>query len=317
MNETGLQNAQKCVETFECKKCLFITSRKYDFDRHCMSSKHNKNAFGLLDPGICVEPVKASYKCGKCERKYETSSGLRKHTQKCLDQKDVLVNLLLKENNELMTTMLQRDDEYKRLIIEVCKNTQAITNNNTQNAIINSNSNNTQNNTFSLHFFLNETCKDALNLSEFIQTIKSSLDDLDKIGNMGYVDGLSEFIIKQLHALGVEKRPIHCTDAKRQTLYIKVGGQWTKEESNQIRLQHLVDEVQQIHLRLLPLWRENHPDCLTSTSKYTNFYNQMSQELMGGFCHNVKLHVKDNKIKNRIVKQVVIEKRQYIGQKTI
>ncbi len=93
--------------------------------------------------------------------------------------------------------------------------------------MINSNSNYAQNNTFSLHFFLNEMCKDALNLSEFIQTIKSSLEDLEKIGNMGYVEGSTEFIIKQLNALGVEKRPIHCTDAKRQTLYIKEADQWT------------------------------------------------------------------------------------------
>ncbi len=177
------------------------------------------------------------------------------------------------------------------------------------------NSNNNNNNTFNLQVFLNETCKDAINLSDFVKTLKSSFADIEKVGSAGYVDGTSEVIIKHLNNLGVEKRPIQCTDAKRQTLYIKEDNQWTKEDPDLRRLQWLVDEVQRINLRVLPLWREKHPACLTSNSIHTSTYNNMSQELMGGDCSNVRIQAKDHKIINKIIKEVVIDKQMFLDNK--
>ena len=314
MENIGNKNAEKNELKFECKKCLYKTCRKYDFDRHCLSPKHQNNANG----NVHAQNKLSSCVCKNCNRSFQTVSGLWKHEQKCPNPKNekcVLVEYLMQENKDLKQTIIQRDDEFRKLIIEVCKNTAAavvpppnhVTNNNT---MINSNN---INKTFNLHFFLNETCKDALNLSEFIQTIKVGIDDLNSMGSLGYVDGTSNVIIKHLNELGVEKRPIQCTDAKRQTLYIKENNEWTKEEPSCAKLQGLVDEVQQINLRALPAWREKHPNCLKSNSIHTDFYNNMSQELMGGFCHKVKLHVKDNKIINKIIKEVVIDKQKFVN----
>ena len=152
-------------------------------------------------------------------------------------------------------------------------------------------------------------------MSDFIKSIQVGFEDIERIGNIGYVDGIAGIIIKSLNALGVEKRPIHCTDAKRQTLYIKENDKWTKEDANWSHLQHMVNEVQKINLRQLPAWREQHPNCLTSSSKFTTTYNTMSQELMGGECKKVKLQVKDNKIMNKIMKEVIIDKSLFLGEK--
>jgi hypothetical protein len=152
-------------------------------------------------------------------------------------------------------------------------------------------------------------------MSDFIKSIQVGFEDIERIGNIGYVDGISGIIIKSLQELGVEKRPIHCTDAKRQILYIKENNEWMKEDADWSHLQQMVNDVQKINLRQLPFWREHHPNCLTSTSKYTTTYNTMSQELMGGDCKKVKIQVKDNKIMSRIMKEVVIDKSMFLGDK--
>jgi hypothetical protein len=212
--------------------------------------------------------------------------------------------------------LLKKDEDFKALVVELCKSTQAnVQNNNTLIQNNNCNNNTTNNNSFNLNFFLNETCKDAVNMSDFIKSIQVGFEDIERIGNIGYVDGISGIIIKSLQELGVEKRPIHCTDAKRQTLYIKENDEWLKEDADWSHLQHMVNEVQKINLRQLPAWREHHPNCLTSTSKFTSTYNTMSQELMGGDCKKVKMQVKDNKIMNRILKEVVIDKSLFFGEK--
>jgi hypothetical protein len=152
-------------------------------------------------------------------------------------------------------------------------------------------------------------------MSDFIKSIQVGFEEIERIGNIGYVDGISGIIIKSLQELGVERRPIHCTDAKRQTLYIKENNEWNKEDPDWSHLQHMVNEVQKINLRQLPAWRDYHPNCLTSSSKFTSFYNHMSQELMGGDCKKVKIQVKDNKIMNKIMKEVVIDKSLFLGEK--
>ena len=262
-----------------------------------------------------------SFECPNCDRQFKTNSGLWRHKKTCTTKNDTqqsaIVNILLKQNEmimhqnkELQLQTNKKDDEFRTLIIELCKNTQTIH----AGQILNNsnNNNNNNNNTFNLHVFLNETCKDAINLSDFIESVKVSFEDIEKVGSLGYVDGTSEVIIKHLNDLGVEKRPIQCTDAKRQTLYIKENNEWTKEDSNFARMQRLVDDVQRVNLRQLSLWREKHPACLTSNSIYTSTYNNMSQELMGGDCSNIRIQAKDNKIINKVIKNVIVDKQKFI-----
>lgn len=311
------------MQKYLCESCHFITSNKFNYEKHCETQKHNflkkeiigneKNARGIM--------------CLDCDRTFLTAAGLWKHKKKCKKcpkTDNTLVEYLIQENKDLKSTMLQiiekndekmttvlknNDEKVTNLVIELCKKSAPVTTVNVKNDNCNNMIN--SNNKFNLNFFLNETCKDALNLSEFITKIKSSFEDIERIGNMGYVDGTSDFIIRQLNDLGVEKRPIQCTDAKRQTLYIKENNEWTKEDVDFKNMQKLVDEVQRINLRQLPLWQKTHPNCLTSNSKFTDTYNHMSHELMGGDCNKVKLHVKDHKIFTKIIKGVAIDKQLF------
>lgn len=318
MESNGIENSAK---KYSCLLCSIYTAKKTDFVRHCHSIKHKNRKMesnGIENNEIENVLLETSNICDHCGKEFASQSGLWKHEKKCPKNANALVDVLLQNNKELkdtnkelQNTMLQiiekNDEKLTKLVIELCKN---MNTNNSHNTTNNVNSNNT----FNLQVFLNETCKDALNLSDFIKTVKVGFDEIERIGNIGYVDGISELIIKNLNQLGVEKRPIHCTDAKRQTMYIKEDNEWEKEDANMSHLQKLVDEVQRINLRQLPLWREKHPGCLTSNSKYTSTYNNMSQELMGGHCNKVSLAAKDNKIMSKIIKNVVIDKTFLFGK---
>jgi hypothetical protein len=290
---------------YTCFLCDYSTSRKSSYDTHVTTKKHIQN-----------KQKNSNIQCNFCNVFFNNRMSLCRHRRSCEKNNG--------EESKLVQYLLQENKEFKQMVIELCKTVQttvSTTNNNNNshntNNILNNNCHNTtnNNNSFNLQFFLNETCKDALNMSDFIKSIQVGLEDLDRIGNIGYVDGISGIIIKSLQELGVEKRPIHCTDAKRQTLYVKEDDQWTKEDPEWSHLQHMVNEVQKFNLRQLPAWRDQHPNCLTSTSKYTSFYNHMSQELMGGDCKKVKMQIKDNKIMNKIMKEVVIDKSFFLGEK--
>ena len=306
----------KCVNskpsTFICSICEYSTYRKLDLERHNLSDRH-----------LAREREKQQeigFQCKLCSRTYANSSSLGKHKKLCSgssskqnDKKD------LPADNQVLTSLVdiinKKDERLNAIVMELLKSMPTAQTNMTINSNNNVTNNTMNNNSFNLNFFLNETCKDALNMSDFIKSIQVGFEDIERIGNIGYVDGLAGIIIKSLQELGVEKRPIHCTDAKRQTLYIKENNEWTKEDANWSHLQHMVNEVQKINLRQLPAWREQHPNCLTSSSKYTTTYNTMSQELMGGECKKVKLQVKDNKIMNKIMKEVIIDKSLFLGEK--
>jgi hypothetical protein len=312
------QGDPKNPKKYVCEKCDYSTFHKNDFTKHCQTRKHQMD---ILETQNSQKNPSAAYTCELCAKIFYSFGGLCKHSKKCPKSKDNILEHLIEDNKdlkeankELQITLKQliekNDEKLTKLVIELCKNTQP-TNNNT--LIQNNNCNNTtNNNSFNLNFFLNETCKDALNMSDFIRSIQVGFEDIERIGTVGYVDGISGIIIRSLQELGVEKRPIHCTDAKRQTLYIKEDNEWTKEDSGWSHLQHMVNEVQRINLRQLPFWREHHPNCLTSSSKYSTTYNTMSQELMGGDCKKVKIQVKDNKIMSRIMREVVIDKSLFL-----
>jgi hypothetical protein len=260
--------------------------------------------------------VEKKFQCVKCHKDFFSYSGKWSHEQKCAASAsgaqpppEEFMHYIIKENQDLKNTMMQiiekNDEKLMKLVIELCKNTQPTNNTLVQN---NCGNNNTTNNSFNLNFFLNETCKDAINLSDFIKTVKVDLNDIETIGQVGYVDGISGIILQRLKDLGIEKRPIHCTDAKRETVYVKENNEWTKEDQAINFIQYLINEVQRINLRQLPLWREKHPTCLQSKSRFADMYNNMSQELMGGDCAKMSIQAKDNKIIKKIVKEMAIDK---------
>lgn len=318
-------NSKDETGAYVCQVCTFSTKKKFNFGSHLSSTKHKENtSITNTDTNKDNEFI-----CNQCLKDCFSKTTLWRHKQKCTVQlksttkeKAATKNdskedeLTIRElQNQFFSYMREKDAEVKNLIVELVKNMQP--NNTTNNTMNNSNNtmNNSNNSTFNLQFFLNETCKDAVNLSEFIESIKVGIQDLDNIGHAGYVEGITKIIIQQLRELGVEKRPIHCTDVKRQTLYVKEDNVWQKEGPDMKNIQNLIDQVQKINLRHLPVWREQHPNCLTSSSKYTSFYNHMSQELMGGDCRKIRMQEKDNKIMKNIIKEVGIDKSLYIALK--
>ena len=204
-----------------------------------------------------------------------------------------LIMMLVKENSEFKNMMM----EQQTLMMEVIKN-------GTHNTMINTT--NSHNKAFNLNFFLNETCKNAMNITEFVDSINLQLCDLEKVGEIGYVEGISNIIIKNLNALDETKRPLHCTDKKRETIYIKNEGQWEKEDDNKSKLKKLITKVSNKNIKLISQFREKYPECKKSESSISDKYNKMIIEAMGGPGDN-NLE-KEEKIIRNIAKEVTINK---------
>ena len=167
------------------------------------------------------------------------------------------------------------------------------------------NTTNSHNKAFNLNFFLNETCKDAMNITDFVESIKLQLSDLERVGELGYVEGISNIIVKNLKGLDVTQRPVHCTDKKRETMYIKDEDKWEKDEE-QKKMHKIVRKVADKNARMLPKFKEAHPDCIKSSSLYSDQYNQIIMEAMGGKGDND--FEKEEKIIKKVSKEVMVEK---------
>jgi hypothetical protein len=162
---------------------------------------------------------------------------------------------------------------------------------------------NSNNKTFNLNVFLNETCKDAMNIMDFVDSLNLQMADLESVGKLGYIEGISNIIVKNLKAMEVHKRPVHCSDSKREVVYIKDDNKWEKENQEKTKLRKLIKRVANKNSRLLPQFKELHPECDT---KYSDQYNKLIIEAMGGLGSNDK--EKEDKIIHKIAKEVVINK---------
>ena len=184
-----------------------------------------------------------------------------------------LIMMILKQNQEVMkqNCELQNNIHHQQsVMMEVIKNGTTINNTNSNNK------------TFNLQFFLNETCKDAMNITDFVDSIKLTLTDLEKVGKIGYVEGISNIITTNLKALDVTQRPIHCTDNKREIMYVKDENKWEKEAEKKDKIRKAIKFVANKNMKLLSKFKEIHPDCVTSESKYSDQYNKLLLESFGG-----------------------------------
>jgi len=208
---------------------------------------------------------------------------------KSVKQNDEFKQLIIEQNK----TILQQNSK----LIEICK--QGTTNTNISHV-------NSHNKTFNINVFLNETCKDAMNIMDFVDSLKLQLSDLESVGRLGYVEGISNIIIQNLKALDVHKRPVHCSDSKREVMYIKDEDKWEKENENKQKLRKAIKRVANKNSILLPDFKKEHPDCSKSSSKYSDQYNKLIVESMGGSGDNDL--EKENKIIKKIAKEVFIDK---------
>jgi hypothetical protein len=225
--------------------------------------------------------------CENCNKNFKTSSGLWKHKNKgchseTLVSKEVkkddvtdkeLIIMLLKQNSEL----IKEQTDIKELILEIVKNGTHNTTNNNNTTTTHTNS---HNKAFNLNFFLNETCKNAMNITEFVDSIKLQLSDLMEVGEIGYVEGMSKIIVKNLNNLDETVRPIHCTDKKRETMYVKDQGEWSKEDDNKSKIKKAINNVANKNIKLLPQFRAKYPDYNNSSSKISDVHDKLVIEVM-------------------------------------
>jgi hypothetical protein len=299
---SAIAKSPKNRHKYLCEKCDYSTFNKFDFDKHNKTIKHSNNDLAILSIPKAQKSQKiAKYKfiCQNCNKEYKDNSGLWRHKKKC--NKEDHINKMMEvptDKDKIIDYLIHEHTELKNLILEIVKKESI---NNTTNNTINS-----YNKSFNLQFFLNETCKDAMNIMEFVESIQLQLSDLEKVGELGYVEGISNIIIKNLKGLDVTQRPIHCTDKKREVLYVKDEDLWQKEDEQNKKVRTAIKKISDKNMRLIPQFQKTNPDCNKSESKISDKYNTIVVESMGGKGENYI--EKENKIISNISKQVIVEK---------
>jgi hypothetical protein len=303
MKQNETEMSPKISKIHSCVLCDYNTCKIADFKKHLLTQKHkkkdNETYLKQNETNLSSKVTKVAEKfqciCGivfnsrttlwrhKKKCKFEDTSDKDDNDNKTTSDKDLIL-MLVKQNTELM---------------EILKNG---TNNTT-----NTNTNCMNNNkTFNLQFFLNETCKDAMNITDFVESIKIQLCDLEKLGEVGYIEGLSNIITSNLKVMDVTERPVHCTDKKRETIYIKDDNKWEKEDDNKTKLRKAIKKIASKNYKLLPAYRDKYPGCQYAESKHSDKYNKMMIEVYGGEGNNDL--EKEDKIIRNISKNVVIQK---------
>ena len=289
----------KNAEKFTCEICDFKSSKQSNYDKHILTLKH-KNAIQCYEKAIYLMPKNAE--CPFCEKSFKHMSSMYRHKNICKFKNTSETNEHSKENTneKLVEYLIKENSELKQMIIDVCKNV------NVSNSFNTTNNNNSHNKSFNLNFFLNETCKNAMNIMDFVDSIKLQLSDLESVGKLGFVEGISNIITTKLKALDVTQRPVHCTDNKREVLYVKDENKWEKEDEENKKLRKAIKRVASKNQNLLPKFKEAHPDCNKSTSIYSDQYNKIIVESCGGSGDNDL--EKEDKIIRKIANNVIIDK---------
>jgi len=318
------KNEQNLSKHYFCNYCNYKCSRKFNLDRHMLSNKHSNvtqsNQFGVFNEQNeqnIEKQIETKYVCKHCKKSYESRNGLWKHKTKgkCAKKDETennyhnkefsdkdLIAMLINDNKEFKQLVLEickEKDEYKNMMMEVIKN--GTNNNNTTHT-------NSHNKSFNLNFFLNETCKDAMNIMDFVDSIKLQLSDLESVGKLGFVEGISNIITNNLKALDVTQRPVHCADNKREVLYVKDENKWEKEDEQKKKIRKAIKRVATKNMCLIPKFKEEHPDCSKASSKFSDQYNKIIVESCGGSGDNDL--EKEDKIIRNISKMVTIDKKQ-------
>ena len=291
-NEKPPKNAKK----IECILCDFKCCKQSDFNRHVLTIKHSSNV--LSTKNRQKTPKHSGYECLNCYKQFNDRAGLWRHKKKCNDadvNSQQLVEFLMKENSEFKQLMVEQNKQ----MIELAKNTGSNNNNTTI-----TNSNNKQ---FNLNFFLNDTCKNAMNIMDFVSQLKIENKDLEETGRLGFAEGISKMIINGLKQMSISDRPIHCSDSKRETLYIRNNNEWNKETDERVILTNAIRGVTHKNIKQISNWSKEHPDCNDSSSKQNDKYLKIVCESMSG-SSSEETNKNYNKIIKNIVKETVINR---------
>jgi hypothetical protein len=293
---------QKGQQKYYCEKCDFSCSKKYSWERHTLTRKHLEVTQVTHLGQKKGKKEQNNYHCEYCDKIYETRNGLWKHKKNCnMNSNKNKTNENENENiteKELIMAIIKDNSDLKNMMMKVIENGTHNTYNN--------NMNNSHNKTFNLQFFLNETCKDAMNIMDFVNSMEIELDDLEKVGELGYVNGMTNIILKNLKALDITKRPMHCTDAKREIMYIKDDDKWEKETDNKDKMKKAIKYIVHKNAKMFSVFKAKYPDCIKSYSKHCDQYNKLVIEVLGGKGDNESQN--NEKIIRRIAREVTIDK---------
>ena len=321
------------ISNYICCNCNYNTNKKCNYDKHLLTEKHIKKSN--------KEPTEKKYTCSQCNKEYLNYNALWKHKKHCVinhnrepeplentfipnnvittelfmevfkqskELQEVLVeqtrelqNKLLEKENQLLekeNQLLLQNEEHHKQIMELASKQVSNTNINTQN----------NNNQFNLQFFLNETCKDAMNIVDFVNSLQVQIADLVKTGRLGYVEGISNIFLKGLKQLDISMRPIHCTDLKRETVYVKDEDNWNKEDEEKAKMKLAIERIARKNLQTLPKWQQENPDFRILDTNENNDYLKIALNSLGGQTdEEQEKYIK--KIMKNVMKEVVIEKK--------
>jgi hypothetical protein len=303
-----IKKSPKEQKQYSCECCDYLCYKNSDYIKHLLTPKHIGNASGN------EKIANKIFKCKFCNKIYKSNKGLWGHNKICISKNDnivihdassneikVLTNLVLevvKTNTELQ----KQNHDLQKQMVDVCQKIQPSSTINSNNTITNS-----HNKTFNLQFFLNEQCKDAMNIKDFVKSIKIEMSDLERLGKEGYVEGISRIIIERLKEMDIYKRPLHCSDAKRETMYIKENDVWNKDESlNNEKMIEFIKDVEQRNYTSLLAYADEYPEVYKQESKRNVPYLHMAIQSNG-------TAEKINKVMKRIIKEVVIDKEKQIS----
>jgi len=330
-SKNALKNAN-----YDCEPCNFYSKNKSNYEKHLLTDKH-KNKCNLVNEGKHKE---TKHICSQCNKEYINYSGLWKHKKICsvidteIKQEDTrepeklqnvftpsndinepsfcatdiflevlkeskeLQQVLIQQNKELQNKLLEQNEEHHKQIIELASKQGSNTNINSHN----------KTNNFNLQFFLNETCKDAMNIADFVNSFQLTTDDFETTGKLGFIDGISRIFIKELKKLDTEKLPIHCTDFKRETVYIKDNDIWEKDNDEKKRVKWAIDKIAKLNYNQIQQWQEKFPECRDNNTPANEYFFRLVKVALGGYGKEEQDKFSE-KIMRNVLKEVVLDKK--------
>ena len=303
VNEKMPENAKN----YDCTLCDFRCSKLSNYRNHLVTAKHqkrqisNESSMFVNEKMLPHAEVIKKFICDGCEKSYKDNSGLWRHKKKCQEKNKVEA----KPDNDMVMLLLKENHEFKQMIVEQNKQNHELQKQMlelAQKPTTTINGNNNCNNRFNLNVFLNETCKDAMNITDFVNSLKLTLQDLEKTADVGYIKGITNIIVNGLNELDVSKRPIHCSDIKRETLYIKDNNAWEKEDQEKKKITRAIRHISIRNAKQIGEWTKENNGYNDSSNKKSDKYLKIVSEANGGEPEEI------NKIISNISNKVVIDK---------
>ena len=331
---SAIKTHNNIANIYSCILCDFNTSNKNHYNKHLLTRKHIGNTERKKNTN---DNLNLSNVCNVCNKEYLNYNALWKHKKKCvvshtledtklqntftptnniipdiflevLKESKELQQVLIEQNKDLQNKLLEKENkllEKDNILIEQNNKIIELASKQTSNTNINSHN---KTNNFNLQFYLNETCKDAMNIVDFVNSLQLTTDDFETTGKLGFVDGISRIFIKELKKLDTEKLPIHCTDFKRETVYIKDNNTWEKETDEKKRVKWAIDSIAQLNLNQIQQWQEKYPECKENNTRANDHFFGLAKVALGGRGKEEEDKLREKIIRN-VLKEVVLNKK--------